>query len=632
MGPIVRGTEWAHNAPGDAAPQAPIPDWLRQVGDYELSEEIGHGGMGVVYRARQVSLNRWVALKMLLPAPFASDEFIRRFQAEAQAVANLHHPNIVALHEVGVHAGQHYFSMDYVAGRNLAELTRTGPLPADRAARYAEGIARAIHYAHQQGVLHRDLKPSNILVDARDQPQITDFGLAKRLSLECDLTVTGQILGSPHYLPPEQAQGRNQGIGPASDVYGIGAVLYHLLTGQPPFQGEGLPEVLHQVIAEEPPALRALNPGVPRDLETICLKCLRKTPGDRYAGAAELAEDLHRWQAGEPIRARPPTRAERLWYWGRRHPVSSALAAALFLALLAWSAVFARRQLSLWQLQRADELLYFWEGTHVFVGNPAGTAWRRLPIRGFAVDVSPNGRQLCYMRNEGTNSYLWTSRLDGTREQRVTSTQSLGRWIDDDTILYHAEELRSVCAIHVRTGARRKCFDWSRVTPNGFAGHLGLSPDRSRLLSNPQNGAYSPTQDLFVCDLAGGNVRTVWEDPTNDTEDSNALWLAGDRFVWRRGRQPGHDQRGMAIATCRLGDTNYQALTDWEGLKWPVAASPDGQRLLYLQELGPRGGAMELWLMNSDGSHPRRFLSRPLALPAEGDLGVCWYQRRKAGR
>jgi Tol biopolymer transport system component len=293
---------------------------------------------------------------------------------------------------------------------------------------------------------------------------------------------------------------------------------------------------------------------------------------------------------------------------------------------------FARRQLFLAQLQRADELVYFWEGTKVFVGDASGAAWRQLSIRGFRVDVSPNGRHLCYMQQEGTNTFLCTSRLDGTRERRLTRTQSQGRWIDDDTILYHHEDLWSVWAIDVRTGARRKCFDWSVITPNGFSGHLELSPDRTRLLSNPQNGAFSPTQDLFICDLDGGKVRSVWEDPANDVEDSNALWLSGDRFVWRRGRQPGHDQRGMAIVTCRLGETNLQALTDWEGLTWPLAASPDGGRVLYLQELRPRGGAMELWMMNVDGSDPHPFLARPLALPTEGDLGMYWYGRKKAGR
>jgi serine/threonine protein kinase len=245
----------------------------------------------VVWKARQAGLNRIVALKMLLAGPFASREVAQRFRAEAEAAASLQHPNIVAIHEVGEHDGQPFFSMDYVEGRDLASLASEQPLSAERAAAYLKTIAKAVHYAHQHGILHRDLKPSNILIDQFDQPRITDFGLAKRLTSESavcnpqsaiDLTLPGQVLGSPNYLPPEQAQGRQDQCGPASDVYSLGAVLYHLLTARPPFMGGVLAEVLKAVTQDEPVSPRRLNSEVPRDLETICLKCLEKEVHRRY--------------------------------------------------------------------------------------------------------------------------------------------------------------------------------------------------------------------------------------------------------------------------------------------------------------------------------------------------------------
>jgi prepilin-type N-terminal cleavage/methylation domain-containing protein/prepilin-type processing-associated H-X9-DG protein len=247
------------------------PVTLGAFGDYELLEEIARGGMGVVYRARQRSLNRLVALKMMLSGQFAKPEFVQRFRAEAQTIAHLQHPNIVAIHEVGEHEGQPYFSMDYVEGRTLAELVREGPLPAKRAAAYLKAIAEAVHHAHQHGILHRDLKPSNVLIDASDQPRITDFGLAKWLAGDSELTMAGQVLGSPNYLPPEQAAGRQAEVGPASDVYALGAMLYHLVTGRPPFQADSLTTLLRQVMETEPvaPSLSSL-PSVKNHL--VCIR------------------------------------------------------------------------------------------------------------------------------------------------------------------------------------------------------------------------------------------------------------------------------------------------------------------------------------------------------------------------
>lgn len=299
-------------------------------GDYEMLEEIGRGGMGVVYRARQRSLDRVVAIKRMALGSGSSAELVQRFRAEAVSAAGLHHPNVVAIHEVGIHEGKHFFVMDYVQGQSLARLVGHRPLPAKRAAACLQTVAEAVHYAHERGILHRDLKPSNVLIDAQDQPRVVDFGLARRLEGDSELTVTGQVLGSPHYLPPEQATGQRGKVSRRTDVYALGATLYHLLTGRPPFQAESLTQTLELVLHAEPLAPRLLNPDLPRDLETICLKCLEKEPSRRYATAQDLAVELARFQAGEPIRARPLGPVGKTWRWGRRNP---RLAAALGVAL-----------------------------------------------------------------------------------------------------------------------------------------------------------------------------------------------------------------------------------------------------------------------------------------------------------
>lgn len=331
-------------------------------GDYELLEEIARGGVGAVWKARQVSLNRLVAVKLLIGGRFSSPEFVERFRAEAEAAANLQHPGIAAIYEVGEHEGHPYLSMEYVQGCDLAQLARDQPLSADRAARYLQRVAAAVHHAHQRGIIHRDLKPANILIDAADQPRVTDFGLAKRLptssqsgspGVERDLTMTGQVLGTPAYMPPEQAAGRRGALGPAGDVYSLGAVLYFLITGRAPFAADSLEGTLRLVLAAEPVAPRLLNPAVPRDLETICLKCLGKEPGARYATALALEEDLGRFLDGQPIRARPAGPAEKLQRWCRRNPALAGSLAAVFLLLLAIAVISTTAALRI-ERARAD--------------------------------------------------------------------------------------------------------------------------------------------------------------------------------------------------------------------------------------------------------------------------------------
>src|SRR5262245_58353870 len=311
-----------------------IPESDRSFGDYELLGRIARGGMGVIYKARQVCLNRIVAVKMMLPGMLISEAEASRFQNEAEVIANLRHPNIVAVHEVGAHDGQRYFSMDYVEGQSLAAVVRDHPLPARTAARYVKVIAEAIHYAHQQGILHRDLKPSNVLLDKAGNPRITDFGLAKRLASDSRLTATGTVLGTPSYMPPEQADAKSRRLGPASDVYSIGAILYELLTGRPPFQAATPLDTILLVINTEPIAPRMLNPKLSRDLETICLKCLEKDPRWRYQSAQDLADDLDRYLKRAPIKARRINLLNRGWRWCRRNPWQTTATAALILAIL----------------------------------------------------------------------------------------------------------------------------------------------------------------------------------------------------------------------------------------------------------------------------------------------------------
>ncbi len=292
----------------------------RDFGPYELIREVGRGGMGVVYEAKQRGLDRSVAVKMILAGHLASPEIIRRFQAEAKAAARLRHSNIVHIHDVGRVGGQDFFAMEYIEGQSLEKPIADGPVEAHFAVRLISTVARAVEHLHQQGVLHRDLKPSNILLDVEGQPFVTDFGLAKVFTPDSETTATGIIAGTPSYMAPEQASGRRAEVGPATDVYSLGAILYELLTGVPPFRAETALDTLMEVLSCDPAMPRKLNPRIPRGLELICLKCLAKEPGKRYTSAAALADDLDRFARGEVLEARPPTLARRFWGWTRRQP------------------------------------------------------------------------------------------------------------------------------------------------------------------------------------------------------------------------------------------------------------------------------------------------------------------------
>jgi serine/threonine protein kinase len=331
------------------------------VGDYDLLEELGRGGMGVVYRARQKSLDRQVALKMLLAGSFASQETVTRFRFEATAVARLQHPNIVQIHEVGDHAGHPFFSMEYVDGGSLAGRMQDNSLNDRDSARLCRLLARAIHHAHERGIIHRDLKPGNILlqrvgsspqraigrelpssnppgiwlVDGDYSPKITDFGIAKQLTDETLGTASGVVMGTPSFMSPEQAAGFKDLLSPATDIYALGAILYNLLTGRPPFLADSIEATLELVRRHGPMMPRRLRPDISRDAQTICMKCLEKEPHRRYATALALAEDLERFLEGKPILARPASGPERVWKWIKRRPLAAALIAVSWLAFAA---------------------------------------------------------------------------------------------------------------------------------------------------------------------------------------------------------------------------------------------------------------------------------------------------------
>jgi serine/threonine protein kinase len=324
---------------------------LGELGDYELLEEVGRGGQGVVFRARQKTLNRTVALKVISLGQWASKAHVKRFRREAEAAASLEHPGIVPIHEVGERDGSCYFSMQFIEGGQLDEVVRREPMPIRRAVELIAKVARNVHYAHEHGILHRDIKPGNILLDTKGEPHLTDFGLARLVESESTVTRTLEVLGTPSYMAPEQAVGNNAVIGSVTDVYGLGAVLYQLLTGQPPFAGGTTYETIRLLCDTEPRNPRILNPKVDRDLSTICLKCLEKDPKHRYLSALALAEDLERWLKHVPIQARRIGPLVRSRKWVRRNP-SIAVMAAMLLALavplgvMVWKSEFSSSPLA----------------------------------------------------------------------------------------------------------------------------------------------------------------------------------------------------------------------------------------------------------------------------------------------
>jgi len=521
---------------------------LGSFGDYDLLDEIARGGMGVVYKARQRNLGRIVAVKMILAGPQAGKDFVRRFRTESAAAAILQHPNIVAIHDVGVHDGRHYFSMDYVEGQSLAQLAGQQPLAPARAARYVELIASAIHYAHERGILHRDLKPSNVLIDANDQPRITDFGLARRLDGDSSLTLTGQVLGSPNFMPPEQAGGGRGKVGRPSDVYALGGILYHLLTARAPFQADSLQQLITQVLHAEPVSPRLLNPSIPRDLETITLKCLEKEPSRRYQNAQALADELGRFLRGEPIHARPITAPERLWRWGRRKPVLALLIVLLHVVGAAGLTGIV------WQWRRAEHQLYVanmnvvqhrWEQNHV------------SRVRELLKKTSTSTER-------GFEWYYWQ------RQMHLELKTLRGHTGPILSVAYSPDGQRIVTG-----SADHTAMVWdaaSRKKLLTFRGHtkpvksVAFSPDGQRILTGSWDG-----------------TAIVW-DTTNGT---NLLSLKGHEAAIFSVAFSTNGQRivtGSQDKTAKVWDavtgTNLLTFPGHTNGVWAVAFSPDGQRIV----------------------------------------------------
>jgi WD40 repeat protein len=382
---------------GPRRPADPRPDVLPTVSGYEVLGELGRGGMGIVYLARNLSLDRLCALKTFSAAG-GDATAAARLRAEAGAVARLRHPNIVQIYHVGEAAGLPFLELEYLPGGSLADAPNGAPRPAAEAAQLVEAVARAVAESHRLGIVHRDLKPSNVLLTAAGEPKVGDFGLARSLASDVRLTHTGQLVGTPCYMAPEQAEPGVEDVGPAADVYSLGAILYELLTGHPPFRAATTLQTLDLVRSREPVSPRQMQPAVPRDLETICLKCLHKDPGRRYAGAEALADDLGRFVRGRPILARPTGTAERAWKWARRHPAEAALSAALMMtAVLAFVLVS-------WQWRRAEG-----KAAAEALAHAEARRARREAVRGQAVLAMDHGRALCEQGELG-QGLLWLAR------------------------------------------------------------------------------------------------------------------------------------------------------------------------------------------------------------------------------
>jgi serine/threonine protein kinase/tetratricopeptide (TPR) repeat protein len=411
-----------------------VAEMLGELGDYELLEEVGRGGQGVVFRARQKSLNRTVALKIISLGQWASKAHLKRFRLEAEAAARLEHPGIVPIHEVGERDGCCYFSMQFVEGGQLDEVVRREPLPIRRAVELISKVARTVHYAHEHGILHRDIKPGNILLDANGEPHLTDFGLARLVETESTVTRTMEVLGTPSYMAPEQAVGNNAAVSKVTDVYGLGAVLYQLLTGQPPFAGGATYETIKLLLDTEPRQPRQLNPKIDRDLSTICLKCLEKDPRRRYSSALALSEDLEHWLKHEPIQARHTGVFTRGQKWVRRNPTRALLAASL-MALAAAAG---------WIVWKSE-----------LIRQPPTTGIAVLPFENLSLDPSN-----AYFAN-GIQEEILT-RLASIADLKVISRTSTQRYQSKPRNL--AEIAKQLGVANIVEGSVQKAADQVRVT------------------------------------------------------------------------------------------------------------------------------------------------------------------------
>jgi WD40 repeat protein len=555
------------------------PPTVRYFGDYELLEEVARGGMGIVYKARQVSLNRLVALKMILAGSFASVRDIQRFRAEAEAAANLDHPHIVPIHEVGEHDGQQYYTMKFVEGTSLAGHPR-GELRTEVAGLI--DVARAVHHAHQHGVLHRDLKPSNVLVDPQGNWLVTDFGLAKRLAgADRSLTESGQILGTPRYMAPEQAAGRKD-LTVAADVYSLGVIFYERLTGRTPFAGEDVLMLLRHVRETEPPRPSSIRPGLDRDLETVMLKCLEKEPGQRYGSAEALADDLERWLAGKPIAARPSGSLARAWKWARRNPMVAGLSAsvaALLVALLVGSIVTAVRSAA---AARSSQGLYLAAQSELTRPSNPGLALA-LALEGADRHPSPIAHNAVLAAMEA-NDELRTL-IDPGGKVRTIAVAPDGRTVvtgSEDGIArlwdLDSGRVRATLDHDARLVAVRFAPDGRRLVT--FSSGYGDPVEGVQSTDGPPPPPGVPA--VRVWDVATGQRLARWSEAVGgqtvfrlNTAGAMDLSRDGRRLVVTSGGFPGHPPR---IIDLDRGVVHAE-LNGHDGPVYSVAVSPDGRRV-----------------------------------------------------
>lgn len=563
-----------HNTPTDApfttAPPTPVRS--RSFGDFELIEEIARGGMGIVFKARQRSLNRIVAVKMIRAGVLASELDIARFLAEAKAAAGLQHPNIIAIHEVGEHEERHYFSMDYVEGRNLSHCVREHPWAAPRAARCLEIVADAVHYAHQRGILHRDLKPSNVILDDTDLPHLTDFGLATRIEESSVLTLSGVILGTPSYMAPEQTGGRAAEIGPATDVYALGGLLYETLTSRPPFQAETPLETIKLARDADPVPPRRLNPNVPPDLETICLKCLEKEPHRRYPTAGALAEDLARFLNHEPIRARPVTAWERGLKWVRRNPWRAALVGACAVAFLAGIGLALERAAN-HELQSVNRRLTAKESELQETLKASKAAHREERLQ-------RERAQSAELRSTAALHDLRMARAFADRSDYLRRIAEAGQALEANRVP-EAERLLEGCPTELRRWEwhylRRLCQpEIARylLTPHPI-GHIALSVDGSHAAALDTTGAFR------LLNLASGERSDLGQASLHQV---TALALAS-RIPWLAIGAEAGEPASPGI----LAETPTQARVSFDGLRHPPRAlslAAEDQLLLSVDDQG----------------------------------------------